>query len=170
MHAALALGHFGVKVHRSEDRGRTWAEVAAPSFDAGHAAPDLVRDVVGDGDLEEVAGDVAARAWQLTHQERIKICFPEAFPMVRFDYGLFLQALNNLVENSLRYEPADSQIEICGSVETNEVRVIVANHGPNIPPEEREAIIEHMQESVCQTFAKYLNWLANGKTPTSVIN
>lgn len=92
--------------------------------------------------LEEVAGDVAARAWQLTHQERIKICFPEAFPLLRFDYGLFLQALNNLVENSLRYEPADSRIEICGSVVTNEVRVAVVNHGPNIAPEERDRMME----------------------------
>lgn len=32
LYAALALGHFGVKLHRSPDRGRTWAEVAAPAF------------------------------------------------------------------------------------------------------------------------------------------
>lgn len=32
--AALNLGHFGVKLHRSEDRGRTWKEVSAPGFPA----------------------------------------------------------------------------------------------------------------------------------------
>ncbi len=32
MLAALNLGHFGVKVHRSEDAGASWQEVAAPSF------------------------------------------------------------------------------------------------------------------------------------------
>lgn len=31
-YAALRLGHFGVKLHRSADRGRSWAEVAAPAF------------------------------------------------------------------------------------------------------------------------------------------
>jgi hypothetical protein len=37
LYAALALGHFGVKVHRSEDGGRSWTEVAAPAFPAGLA-------------------------------------------------------------------------------------------------------------------------------------
>lgn len=35
LYAALALGHFGVKLHRSEDGGRRWVEVAAPAFPAG---------------------------------------------------------------------------------------------------------------------------------------
>ena len=32
MLAALNLGHFGVHLHRSEDAGATWAEVAAPTY------------------------------------------------------------------------------------------------------------------------------------------
>jgi photosystem II stability/assembly factor-like uncharacterized protein len=32
LYAALDLGHFGVKLHRSEDGGSTWSEVAAPSY------------------------------------------------------------------------------------------------------------------------------------------
>jgi hypothetical protein len=31
-YAALRLGHFGVKLHRSADRGATWTEIAAPAF------------------------------------------------------------------------------------------------------------------------------------------
>ncbi len=30
--AALRLGHFGVKLHRSEDGGKTWSETPAPAF------------------------------------------------------------------------------------------------------------------------------------------
>jgi two-component system sensor histidine kinase KdpD len=93
-------------------------------------------------DLEEVAGDVAARTWQLTHRERIKMRFPDRMPLVRFDYGLVLQALSNLVENSLRYEPADSKIEIVGSFQEGEAHVSIINHGPNLLPEERELIWE----------------------------
>ena len=92
--------------------------------------------------LEEVAGDVAARAWQLTHQERIKIVFPDQMPLVAFDYGLIMQALGNLVENSLRYEPDDTRIEIEGSLYGSEARVAVRNHGPDIPAEERQLIME----------------------------
>lgn len=31
-YVALKLGHFGVKLHKSSDRGQTWAEIAAPAF------------------------------------------------------------------------------------------------------------------------------------------
>ena len=33
-YAALRLGHFGVKLHRSSDQGGTWSEVGAPAFPA----------------------------------------------------------------------------------------------------------------------------------------
>ena len=32
LHAALDLGHFGVKLRRSEDGGETWSEAAVPAF------------------------------------------------------------------------------------------------------------------------------------------
>ncbi len=99
--------------------------------------------------LEEVAGDVAARVWQLTHQERIQLDFSETFPLVCFDYGLVLQALGNLVDNSLRYEPAGSQVVISGKVQSHEAHVFVVNHGPTVSPQERELIMEpfyHGQE------------------------
>jgi hypothetical protein len=32
LYAALDLGHFGVKLHRSEDGGASWTEIATPSF------------------------------------------------------------------------------------------------------------------------------------------
>jgi hypothetical protein len=32
MLAGLNLGHFGAKLHASDDAGQTWHEVAAPSF------------------------------------------------------------------------------------------------------------------------------------------
>ena len=32
LYAALGLGHFGIKLHRSRDAGATWEELAAPTF------------------------------------------------------------------------------------------------------------------------------------------
>lgn len=51
LYAALNLGHFGVKLHRSEDRGGSWQECKAPSYppepeaqlDATPAAPSVVQ-------------------------------------------------------------------------------------------------------------------------------
>src|SRR6476620_155714 len=37
IYAALKLGHFGPKMHRSDDGGKTWNEIASPSFPADTA-------------------------------------------------------------------------------------------------------------------------------------
>ncbi len=92
--------------------------------------------------LEEVVNDVAARTWQITHEERLQIDFPSDMPLVAFDYGLILQALSNLVENALRYEPAESRIRIVGSARGREAQIAIVNHGPNISAEDREIIME----------------------------
>ncbi len=92
--------------------------------------------------LEEVAGDVAARVWQLTKQERIKIDFDENMPLVSFDYGLMLQVLSNLLDNALRYEPPDRLIEIRGCVNNDEAQVRVVNHGEAISESEHDHIME----------------------------
>jgi two-component system sensor histidine kinase KdpD len=92
--------------------------------------------------LEEVAGDVAAYAFQRLKQERIRLAFPEDYPLVKFDYGLMLQALTNLVDNALRYEPADSQIELRGTLAGQEARLWVVNHGENISDDMRARLME----------------------------
>lgn len=92
--------------------------------------------------LEEVAGDVAARVWQLTRQERIQMDFAEDLPLVSFDYGLLLQAITNLVDNSLRYEPPDSRIEIRGTVNEQQAVIRIANHGETIPAEVKAHMME----------------------------
>jgi len=92
--------------------------------------------------LEEVAGDVAARVFQRTKQERIRLDFPEDFPLIAFDYVLLLQALTNLVDNALRYEPDNQQIHLRGVVQPSEVQVRVTNHGDRIRPEDQAHIME----------------------------
>src|SRR4051794_610270 len=40
LYAGLADGHFGVKLHRSEDDGSSWAELPAPAFPENIPADD----------------------------------------------------------------------------------------------------------------------------------
>lgn len=54
LYAALNLGHFGVKLHRSDDGGDTWQELPAPAFPAA-----------GDGDADEAAGPSVSLLWTL---------------------------------------------------------------------------------------------------------
>ena len=43
LYAALRLGHFGVKLHRSDDGGDTWVELPAPAFPPDPAPGDSRR-------------------------------------------------------------------------------------------------------------------------------
>lgn len=55
LYAALRLGHFGVKLHRSDDKGATWSEIAAPAYpaveapDAKAPAVDMIWTLVAGG-------------------------------------------------------------------------------------------------------------------------
>ncbi len=63
VYAALALGHFGVKLHRSDDGGKRWREVAVPIYPKG-------KDDVAKGDslallwsLESAGPDQPGSLW-----------------------------------------------------------------------------------------------------------
>lgn len=76
LYAALNLGHFGVKLHRSEDRGRTWKEVAAPSFPPGPRAP-------GDADASEAPS--VKQVWALaTAGDRAGVLWAGTIPAALF--------------------------------------------------------------------------------------
>jgi two-component system, OmpR family, sensor histidine kinase KdpD len=90
---------------------------------------------------EELIGDAVARIWELTRQKRITLVFDD-LPLIQFDYGLMLQAINNLVDNSLRYEPPDREIEIRTELSEAEARVKIINHGETIPADLKERIME----------------------------
>lgn len=96
----------------------------------------------GPNALEEIAGDVAALFWQRTHQERLTLCFPDEMPPVDFDYGLLLQAVTNIVENSLRYEVPARQVELRGEIHPAELWLKVINHGQSIAPATKAHIME----------------------------
>ncbi|HEX3999995.1 MAG TPA: hypothetical protein VHX65_15695 [Pirellulales bacterium] len=46
IYAALNLGHFGVKLHRSDDDGDTWTEVAAPVYPQSNGSTTPVKAAV----------------------------------------------------------------------------------------------------------------------------
>lgn len=56
LYAALRLGHFGVKLHRSADGGGSWVEIAAPAFpkqpegEAEGPSVDMIWTLVGGGE------------------------------------------------------------------------------------------------------------------------
>ncbi len=60
LYAALKHGHFGSKLHRSDDHGRTWSELPVPAFPEDAAGKPALFQV---WTLEQGGADHPARLW-----------------------------------------------------------------------------------------------------------
>lgn len=60
--------------------------------------------------------------------------------LVRCDLTLSLQVLGNLLQNAARYAPPPSPIDIWFRSENDQVRIVVADRGPGVKPDEAELI------------------------------
>jgi two-component system sensor histidine kinase KdpD len=92
--------------------------------------------------LEEIAGEAAARAYSRHGQERVALDFPADLPLVWCDAGLMMQAVGNIVENALRYEPPETRVLIRGRQTNDTAELAVINHGPTIPAAEKARVLE----------------------------
>lgn len=58
------------------------------------------------------------------------------------DPGSVARIVRILIDNALRYAPASSSIGIAASRDRAFVQILVVDHGPGVPPQEREQIFE----------------------------
>jgi signal transduction histidine kinase len=64
--------------------------------------------------------------------------------IVNGDAELLVQLFVNLIENAIRHCPAGTTIRVALHVGPNGPRVVVADNGPGIPPEEREKVLHRL--------------------------
>ncbi len=76
---------------------------------------------------------------------RVEVVFPEELPAVRVDAHQIRRVLVNLVENALKYSPAEEPVRIQIAATPSESVVRVIDHGPGVPTDERERIFEPFQ-------------------------
>ena len=74
--------------------------------------------------------------------ERVKWRAPTDLPLVDVDHVLVCQALANLIDNAVRYSPADAPVTVSARRVDGSVEVTVADRGPGIPAAERQGIFE----------------------------
>lgn len=90
--------------------------------------------------IDELIHDVVGRMQPLLQGRLVQTHLPNDLPPVELDYLEIDQVLTNLIENAVRYTPATSPIEISTELDSDHMKISVADHGPGIPP----STIEHI--------------------------
>lgn len=68
----------------------------------------------------------------------VSVHLAEGLPLVDMDMVLMTQVLVNLLDNGLKYSPADSPLEIVARIETDHLVMEVLDRGPGAPEQELE--------------------------------
>ncbi len=92
--------------------------------------------------LEEIVGTVLQRMEPQIEGRAVSTDLAENLPMVFVDDVLLGQVLWNLLENTVKYTPPGSPLEIAAYEESGAVILEVRDRGPGIPPGEEERIFE----------------------------
>lgn len=93
-------------------------------------------------DLQDVVGVALAQLEARLKNRHITVDISAGLPLVPLDMVLLAQALVNLLDNVLKYAPADTAIEIKGGVSGQEARLEIADYGPGIPEEDLERVFD----------------------------
>jgi two-component system sensor histidine kinase KdpD len=105
---------------------------------AGAAAPDPGDWSVDDLVLQALDG--------VEEGSRVEVVLPEDdLPLVHADFHQAERVVANLVENALRYSPADEPVRVQVREAGSDVLVRVVDHGPGIPSGEADRIFEPFQ-------------------------
>jgi two-component system sensor histidine kinase TctE len=102
-------------------------------------------------DLNELAADVMKNHAPAALRRGVTISFDvEGKPtVVQGDRVMLAEALDNLVDNALRYGCADGgALEVRVTYEQDRAKLMVRDHGPGVPDTEREQIFERFHRAI----------------------
>jgi K+-sensing histidine kinase KdpD len=92
--------------------------------------------------LDELVQACVERLRRPLRSLKVEACIPESVPLVDADYSQLDQVVTNLLENAARYAPANSALRVSAEQRDGMVAVAVEDHGPGVPPEDRQRIFE----------------------------
>ncbi|MFQ5614804.1 MAG: ATP-binding protein, partial [Anaerolineae bacterium] len=70
----------------------------------------------------------------------------EDLPLVLVDRVITQRVLENLLDNAIKYSPADETIRVCARREGDFVEICIIDRGPGIPPEQQEYIFKRFAQ------------------------
>lgn len=94
---------------------------------------------------EEIIGAVLRRIRRRPDGGRVRAWVEPGLPLLWCDAMLVSQLLDNLLDNGLKYSPADSPVEIHARRDRDELVLTVSDRGPGIAPAWQERVFEAFQ-------------------------
>jgi len=99
------------------------------------------------GDIEDLVGAALAQLGSRAQEREIEFDLPPDLPSVPMDFALMTQALSNVLDNALKYSPADRPVRIEARTAGGEVHVSVADRGLGIPHGDLTRIFDKFQRA-----------------------
>jgi K+-sensing histidine kinase KdpD len=95
-------------------------------------------------EADDLLGAAAQRVAGRLEGRNLEIHLDPADPILigRFDFAQTLRALVNVIENAIKYSPADSMIELGARRDNGMLCFMVSDRGPGIPKGEHDRVFE----------------------------
>jgi two-component system sensor histidine kinase KdpD len=94
------------------------------------------------GDVQDAIGTALENLRERLRDRQVAVKVPEETPLVPMDFVLIVQVLVNLIDNSLKYSPPDSLIEIQVKASGGEAIIRVYDRGVGIPAGDLEHVFD----------------------------
>ena len=92
--------------------------------------------------VDELIHDVLDHMQPVLQGRTVQTDLPDDLPPVELDYLQMDQVLTNLIENAVRYTPAESPIEVSAQIDGEQMVISVADRGPGIPQADKERVFD----------------------------
>jgi two-component system sensor histidine kinase KdpD len=93
-------------------------------------------------EVQDLTGAALEQLGHMASSHQIKIDLPDDLPYVSIDFTLMVQALVNILDNSIKYSPSGSLVEIKGWIGNKEIHLSISDRGTGIPPQDLEHIFD----------------------------
>jgi len=118
------------------------AELVGDVLDTSRIESGSFTYTFGEVDLGELVQESAAAAESGQDEVRIRAEVRRPLPLVRGDRERLRQVITNLIDNAVKYSPADAEVEIDAYAENGRISVEVRDRGPGVAPEHQTLIFE----------------------------
>jgi two-component system sensor histidine kinase KdpD len=93
-------------------------------------------------DVQDVVGSALDRLRDRLKDRTVMVDVPTPLPLVPMDFVLIVQVLVNLLDNALKYSPADTPIEVRAHVADSALEIQVADRGIGIPSKDLARVFD----------------------------